>query len=118
MKQKLLRDIILCLGDRQQLSEITGKEYEYFKPEDLASIQTNKYTSIKHTFLEIELEHGTDSYEYAKDRIYDEAVRIGADAIINFTSDIALYRGRGLYTGCIRGTPVKAVTHSADKKSG
>ena len=85
MKQKLLREIIFCLGGKQQLSEITGKEYEYFKPEELSSIES-KYTSMKHTFLEIELGHGTDSYAYAKDRTYDEAVRMGADAIIIFTS--------------------------------
>jgi hypothetical protein len=117
MKQKQLKEIILCLGDRQQLSEITGKEYEYFKPEEIALIET-KYTSMKQTFLEVELQHGTDSYKYAKDKIYDEAERLGADAIINFISDMVVYRGRGIYTGCVRGTPVKEITHSTDKKSG
>lgn len=106
MAEKSLKEIIFCIGDKQQLSEITGKEYEYFKPEELPTV-TRRYMAVNQTFIEVELPHSSNSYECAKEEIYKEAEKLGADAIINYTPDIVIYQGRGVYTGSVRGTPVR-----------
>jgi len=116
MGQKNLKEIIFCMGGKKELEEITSKKYKYFKPEEISSIETKDH-SIKQTFLEAILSEKR-CYEWVKEDLYNQAEKLGADAVINFTSDIFNYRG-GIIGGSVRGTPVKEkVNYSIDKKSG
>ncbi len=104
MKRK---DIIFCQGDKKELEEITGKEYEYLPPKEVIRW---KEGSIFQTFLQTpelksESKRGMDARNI-EEQMYDSAKKAGADAIIHYSVETYMLRP-GIIMGYGLGTPVK-----------
>jgi len=105
-------EIILCQGNKTELEAITGREYEYinFCPKELLAkdpeINSDVYKNkiIGHTFISGTNDNGNE--EYARIDLYNEAYKVKADAIINYTYLLEVLRDGSFY-GIARGTPLR-----------
>ncbi|MCK5708056.1 MAG: hypothetical protein KAI43_10420 [Candidatus Aureabacteria bacterium] len=107
--KKTIKKITFCQGDKKELEEITGEEYDYLDYQDVKTIRSvNKDIPKMHsTFIETELDLGIANNLYRiKFRMYEYAMELDADAIIHYTTHI--YTGEsGTIEGYTRGTFLK-----------
>ena len=96
------KEIILCQGGKKELEEITGEKYEYLSTEKYAELR------LKNTFFEIEAGRfrGDSTVLELQQNLSDIAKRIGADAVIHYTT-MAYTAVKNSQIGGARGTPVK-----------
>jgi hypothetical protein len=106
MATKTDREITICQGNKKELEEITGREYEYFPLEEVQAF--NKESGgLARTYIETERGVWGNEKEFLIERMYSVAQQIEADAIIHYSSDYTLAGRRGCESGYSFGTPLR-----------
>ncbi len=87
-----LKKIIFCQGDKKELEEITGEEYEYLKPEEItAAVPKFSKNHIPLTYIEATF-CGRD-IQAVKSELYNAARKLNADAVIHYNDGITKIGG-------------------------
>jgi len=100
--------VIFCQGDKKELEEITGEEYEYINPEEIKLIFPKERPSdysrnIYSTFIGV---YVRDAFSRTVQReMYKIACKINANALIHYKEQFA--REDGTLYGIAKGTPLR-----------
>lgn len=111
MAQLEEKRIMFCQGDKRELEEITGQDFEYIIPPETYDKITEALWPGKlgPTFLvsyDTRKSHDEEiSVDWLMYEMRDHAIGLGADAIIHYQAQMT--PGHGLYTGYSMGTPVR-----------
>ncbi len=94
------KKIVFCQGDKKELEEITGEEYEFIKPEEIkAAFPESKPTeysrNINSTFISIYV-RDTNERKLLRE-FYKEIIPLNADAVIHYSETFEKREGGTRY---------------------
>lgn len=95
------KQIIFCQGDKEELEEITGEEYEYLIPAKVLSQTYLENKKIWPTFFGCHYKGKQN--KTILDEMYDKALNVGADAVIHY-KETTFVNSRGKFNECVYGT--------------
>ena len=101
--------LILCQGDKKELEDITGKEYEYIKPEEIKNIYPEKKPTdySRNIFSSYIYIYVRGIFQRTMKReMYKKASVLHVDALIHYREQYARSEEGGFY-GFAEGTPLR-----------